>query len=49
MKIDNMQQNSKCKLCGEIDEMVNYISQCSKLPEKECKTCYDWVGKVIYK
>ena len=43
-----MQQNSKCRLCGERDEMVNHIvSECSKLAQKEYKTMHDWVGKVI--
>ena len=32
VKIDYTQQNSKCSLCGERDETVNYmISECSKL------------------
>ena len=25
VKIDNMQKNSKCRLCGERDKMVNHI------------------------
>ena len=40
-----MQQNSKCRLCGDRDEMVNYIK--SKQVPKEYKTWHDWVGKVI--
>ena len=36
-KIDNSQQNSKCRLC--VDETVNYIkSECNKLAQKEYKT-----------
>ena len=35
-KIDDMQKNSKCRLYGERDEMVNHIiSECSKLAKKE--------------
>ena len=48
-RIDMIQQNSKCRLCGERDEMINHIiSECSKLAQKEYKTNHDWVGKVIY-
>ena len=43
------QENSKCRLSVDRDETINYIlSECSKLAQKECKTWYDWVGKVIY-
>ncbi len=42
VKIDNMQQNSKCRLCGEKDETINHIiSRCSKLAEKEYKTWHN--------
>ena len=48
-RIDKTQQNSKCRLCCERDETINYIiSECSKLAQKEYKSRYDWVGKVIY-
>ena len=31
-KIDNKQQNSKCRLCGESDERVNHIIHvCKKI------------------
>ena len=44
-----MQQNSKCRLGGERDEMINHIiSECSKLAQREYKTRHDWVGKVIH-
>ena len=44
-----MQQNSKCRLCGDRDETINHIiSECSKLAKKECKTRHDKVGKVIH-
>ena len=48
-RINKTQQNSKCKLCGDRDETINrIISECSKLAQKEYKTRYDWVGKVIH-
>ena len=48
-RIDKTQQNSKCRLCGDIDETINHIiSECSKLAQKEYKTRHNWVGKVIY-
>ena len=48
-KIDNVQQNSKFRLCGDRDETINHmISECSKLVQKEYKTRHDCVGKVIY-
>ena len=43
-----MQQNSKCRLCGDRDGTINHISECSKLAQKEYKTRYDWVGKGIH-
>ena len=49
MRIDKMQQNSKCRLFGDRDETINHIiSECSKLAQKEYKTRHDWVGKVIH-
>ena len=45
-KIDKMQQNSKCRLCGDRDEMINHIiSECSNLVQKEFKTKYKWMGR----
>ena len=42
-----MQQNSKCRLCGDRDETMNHmISECSKLAQKEYKTRHDWVIKL---
>ena len=47
-RIDETQQNSKCRLCGDRDEMTNHIiSECSKLAQKEYKARHDWVDKVI--
>ena len=49
MKIDKMQQNSKCTLCSDRDETINHImSECRKLAQKEYKARHDWVGKVIH-
>ena len=48
-RIDKTQQNSKCRLCGDRDKMINHIiSECSKLAQKEYKARHDWVGKVIH-
>ena len=47
-RIDKSQQNSKCRLCGDRDETINHISECSKLAQKEYKARHDWVGKVIH-
>ena len=41
-RIDNMQQNSKCRLCGDRDETINHIiSECNKLALKEYKARHD--------
>ena len=43
--IDKMQQNSKCRLCGDREETINYIiCECSKLAQ----TRHDWVVKVTH-
>ena len=45
-----MQQNSKCRLCGDRDKTINHIiSECSKLAQNKYKTRYDRVGKVIHR
>ena len=42
-RIDKMQQNSKCRLCGDRGETINHIiSECSKLARKEYKATHDW-------
>ena len=47
-KTDKTQQNNKCRSYEDRDEMINHIiSECSKLAEKEYKTGYNWIGKVI--
>ena len=35
-KIDKTQEDSKCRVCGKVDETINYlISECSKMAQKE--------------
>ena len=49
VRIDKTQQNSKCRLCGNWDETINQIiSEYNKLAQKEYKSRYDWVDKVIH-
>ena len=44
-----MQENSRCRLCGERDETINHIiSESSKLAQEEYKTRHDWATKVIH-
>ena len=48
-KIDKAQEESKCRMCGQVDETVNHIiSECSKLAQKEYKRRHVWVGKRIH-
>ena len=48
-RIDKTQQNSKCKICCDRDEIINpIISECRKLAQKQDKARHDWVGKVIH-
>ena len=46
-KIDNTQQNSKCRLCLNTDETVDHLRKCRKLEQKEYKTRHNWVEKEI--
>ena len=49
MRSDKTQKNSKCRLYGDRDEtIIHIISEFSKLAQKEYKTKYDWMGKVIH-
>ena len=42
-RIDKTQQNSKCRLCGDRNEIISHIiSECSKLAQKECKIGLVW-------
>ena len=44
-----MQQNSKCRLCGDRDERINHITnKCSKFAPKEYKTRHKWVERGIH-
>ena len=36
-------------LCGDIDETINHIIECSKLAQNEYETRHDWVCKVIHR
>ena len=46
-KQEKIQQNSKCRLWGDRDEMINrIINECTKLAQKEYKSRQDWVDKV---
>ena len=47
-RIEKTQQNSRCRLYGDRDKMINHISECSKLAQKEYKSRHYWVGKVIH-
>ena len=47
--IDDTQKNSKCRLCDDRDEIVNYIIiKCNKRAQKEYKNKDEWVDKVIH-
>ena len=47
-KMDNTQQNIKCRLCGDKDKTIyKIISEYSKLTQKYFKTWYNWAGKLI--
>ena len=48
-KIDNIQKNSKCCLCGDRDETINYIiSKCIKLEQKEYKSRHAKISSEIF-
>ena len=48
-KINNTQQNSRCRLCGDKNETINHIvSRCNEFAQKEYKSRHNWVGKVIH-
>ena len=48
-RIDNAQQNSRCRLYGDRDETINLIiNECNKLAQKEYKARHNWVGKMIH-
>ena len=44
-----MQQNSRCRLCGDRDETINrIISEYSNLAQWEYNMRHAWMGKVIH-
>ena len=48
-KIDKTQEDSRCRMCGKVDETINHlISECSKMAQKEYKNRHDWVGRRIH-
>ena len=48
VEINILQQKSKCRLCGERDEIViHFVSQCNKLAWKEYKTKHESARKTI--
>ena len=48
-RIDETQQNSKCRSCTDRNETINQIvNECSKLALREYRTRHDWVSKVIH-
>ena len=41
-KVDKTQTESKCRICGKVDESINHvINECSKLAQKEYKPRHD--------
>ena len=48
-KIDKTQAESKCRLCGKVDETVRHIvCECPILAQREYKRRHDWVGRKIH-
>ena len=48
-KIDQTQTDSKCKICGKVDECIYHVlSECSKLVQKEYKHRHDLMGKRMH-
>ena len=46
-KIDETQQNSKCRLCGDGDKTINLIiSECFKVAQRKCKSRHEWWGRL---
>ena len=45
-KVDKTQTESKCSMCGKVDESINHVlNECSKLAQNEYKRRQDWTGK----
>ena len=48
-KIGMTQAESKCSLCGNVNETVRYIvCKCPTLAQREYKRRYDWLGRKIH-
>ena len=48
-KIDRIQAESKCRLCGKVDETVRHIvHECPMLTQREYERRHDWVGRKIH-
>ena len=48
-KIDKTQADSKCRLCGKVDETVRHIvCEYPMLAQREYKRRHDWVGRKIH-
>ena len=47
--IDKTQAESKCRLCGKVDETVRHIvCECPMLAQREYKRRHNWVGRKIH-
>ena len=45
-KIDKLQKQTKCRMCGRHDETINYIaSEHLKLAQREYKRRHNWIGR----
>ena len=48
-KVDRTQTESKCRICGKVNESINYVlNECSKLVQKEYKRRHDWVCNRVH-
>ena len=48
-KIDKLQKQTKCRICGRHDDAINYIaSEYSKLAQREYKRRHNWIGRHIH-
>ena len=47
-KIDNTQEQSKCRMCRKRTRLNHLISECSKMAQREYKRRNDWVGRRVH-
>ena len=48
-KIDYSQVESKCRMCGKVDETISHLlCECSKMAQREYKRRDNWLGKRIH-